>query len=149
MIHSSMSKQRELTYHDCLGCSKRSRSLHQPNSKSLCRGLDWVQSHRPFRHFQHHLTISKLCPCNSLWELERQEETICQGQTKEAVRVLSKCPGPTQLVVTGFDDLHQHREVLKWIKLERGGRNKQNDTTPDDIREAKREKQGREIIKQQ
>lgn len=48
----------------------RQVDLHScpPNLKSLHRRLNLVQSHRPSRWSQYHITISRLYPWSSLWE---------------------------------------------------------------------------------
>lgn len=51
-----------------------------PHVKRLCRGFNWVQSHRPCRCSQRHIIISRLYPWSSLWEQKKQVEPICQGQ---------------------------------------------------------------------
>lgn len=81
VVGSFKNSKENLHMRRALGSSKTSRSpRHPPNLKSSKRGFNWVQSHVPGRYFQHHITISSLCPWSRLWEWERQAEPTFQGQ---------------------------------------------------------------------
>lgn len=61
-----------------------------PHGKGLCRGFDWVQSHRWQTDALN--TISRLCLWNSLWEQEKEVDPILQGQVRGWGA--SNCLGP-------------------------------------------------------
>lgn len=59
------------------GC--KTVDLSTQNIKSLDKGLNWIQSHLQSGYSQHRITISRLCPWSSFWELRRQTEGTFQG----------------------------------------------------------------------
>lgn len=77
---------------------------HLPNPKSLSRGINRVQSHTPCRCSQHHIIISRLCPCSSLWDPERQVAPIFQEQGRGEEHPIPQVQLTGSLAVSSFND---------------------------------------------
>lgn len=86
LVSSRFIKQGNLHMRLVLCCCTMSGSSHLPsqNLKSICRSLNWVQSHILFRSSQQHIALSSLCSCKQLppWKLHANRTFPGQGKRR-------------------------------------------------------------------